>query len=64
MILAMNIGWQDAVTLGLVAAAVIYLIRRLRRLGRQRAGCGTCEDCEQPSKGSQLILIEPPKEDP
>ena len=59
----MNIGWQDAVTLALVAAAVIYLIRRLRR-GRQRTGCGTCPHSPEPADHTQLISIDPPKENP
>ena len=62
----MNIGWQDAVTLALVAAAVIYLIRRLRRLGqgRQRTGCGTCPNCPEPPRQSRPIPIDPPKKAP
>jgi hypothetical protein len=59
----MNVTWQDAVTLGLVTVAVIYLIRRLRRLGRgqQRTGCGTCPNCRQPPDQTPLISIDPPK---
>jgi len=62
----MDIGWQDAVTLGLVAAAAIYLVRRLRRLGRrnQRTGCGACLDRPQPSEQSRLIRIDPPQKEP
>ena len=62
----MNIGWQDAVTLSLVAAAAIYLIRRLRRLGqgRQRTGCGTCPNCPESPHRSEPIPIDPPKKAP
>jgi len=62
----MDIGGQDAVTLGLVAAAAIYLVQRLRRLGRgeQRAGCGACLDCPQPSQQGHLIRIDLPQTEP
>jgi hypothetical protein len=61
----MEIGWQDAVTLGLVAAAAIYLVRRLRHLGhgQQRTGCGACLDYPQPSPRGHLVQIDPPKRD-
>jgi hypothetical protein len=58
----MSIPWQDTVTLALVAAAVIYLIWRLRRR-RQHTGCDTCPDCPKPPAPSQLISIKPPKKD-
>jgi len=62
----MDIGWQDVVTLGLVTAAAVYLVRRLRRLGRgeQRTGCGACPDCPQPSEQGRLVQIDPPKSEP
>jgi hypothetical protein len=62
----MNVGWQDALTLGLVAAAAVYLLWRLRRVGRGRqpTGCGTCPHCPEPSDRNQLILIDPPKKTP
>jgi hypothetical protein len=62
----MGIGWQDVVTLALVVAAVIYLVRRLRLLGRgkQRTGCGACLDCPQPPPQGRLVQIIPPKKDP
>ena len=59
----MNVPWQDAVTVVLVAAAVIYLIWRVRR-GRKRTGCGACLDCPEPSTPSQLVSIDPPKKGP
>ena len=62
----MDIGWQDAVTLGLVAAAAIYLVRRLRRLGwgEQRTGCGARPDCPKHSEQSRLVWIDPPEDGP
>ena len=59
----MNVGWQDAVTLALVAAAAIYLIRRVPRLGRGRppTDCGTCANCPEPSEQTRLVSIDPPK---
>ena len=66
MTFAMNIPWQDTATLALVAVAVIYLVWRLRRLGRgqHRTGCGTCPNCPEPSGQTQLISIDPPKPSP
>ena len=57
----MNFDWQDAITLGLVVAAAIYVIRRLRRVGRgkQPTGCGTCPDCPTSSDQQELISIDP-----
>jgi hypothetical protein len=62
----MDIGWQDAVTLGLAAAAAIYLARRLRRMGRgeRRTGCGACLDRPQPSQQGRLVQIDPPQKKP
>ena len=62
----MSIGWQDAVTLGLVATAATYLLRRLRRLarGEQRTGCGACPDCPQPPEQGRLVQIDPPEDGP
>lgn len=58
----MNVGWQDAITLALVAAAAIYVLRRLWRAGRgKRFGCGPCPSCHGPSDQGKLISIETPK---
>lgn len=61
----MNFGWQDAVALGVAVAAAIYVIRRLRRLGRgkQRPGCGGCADCPDSSGRPPLVSIAPPQKD-
>jgi hypothetical protein len=62
----MDIGWQDVVTLALVVAAVIYLVRRLRLLGRgkQRTGCGARPDCPQPPPRGRLVQLDLPKDEP
>jgi hypothetical protein len=59
----MNVGWQDAVTLGLVVAAVIYTIRRLRglRRGGQPTDCRTCADRPEASARNRLVSLDPPK---
>lgn len=58
----MNLDWQDLLTLGLIAAAAAYVVRRLWRLvrGKQRTGCGTCLDCPVSSARNELISIRPP----
>ncbi len=62
----MNIPWQDLATLALVAAAVVYLVWRLRRAGRgqRRTGCRTCSSCPESSGQEKLISIEPPNSAP
>jgi hypothetical protein len=59
----MNVGWQDAVTLALVAAAVIYTIRRLRdlRRGGPPTGCGDCADRPEASARNRLVPLDPPE---
>ncbi len=58
----MNFDWQTAVTIGLVVAAALYVVRRLRRLGggKQRAGCGACGPCPTKADQKQVISIDPP----
>jgi len=48
-----QIDWQLVITLLCVAAAVLFLARRLIRFFRQRSGCagGSCTGC--PSESSQ-----------
>ncbi len=62
----MTVGWQDAVVVGLLVAAAIYLAQRLRRLGRRErsAGCGTCLTRPEPAETAQLISIDPPAKAP
>lgn len=66
MILAMNIPWQDLATLASVAAAVVYLVWRLRHAGRgrRRTGCRTCPSYPESSGQEKLISSEPPNRTP
>ena len=58
----MTLDWQDLLTLGLIVAALAYVVRRLRRLlgGRQQTGCGTCSNCPASGRRNELISIRPP----
>jgi len=60
----MNFDWQNFVTLALVAAAAVYVIRRLRRTvkGKQTGACDTCSDCPQrPGREALISIDRPPK---
>ena len=59
----MNVDWQNAITVGLVAAAAVYVIRRLWYVGRgrQTGGCGTCSDCPAPDRDTLISIDPPPK---
>ena len=61
----MNIDWQDAVSLGLVVVAAIYVAVRLWRVcsGKARTGRGTCPNCSGTANRKQLVSIDRPKED-
>ena len=61
----MDIDWQNAVTLALVAVAAIYVIWRARRAaGRGKPPtCGMCPDStDRPDRCGRelLITIDPP----
>ncbi|MBN2477193.1 MAG: FeoB-associated Cys-rich membrane protein [Pirellulales bacterium] len=60
----MILDWQNAVALSLVAAALFYVLRRLRRTtaGGRDAGCGTCSRCGAPSVDKPLVSIDPPSD--
>ena len=61
----MTPDWQDLLTFGLIIAAAVYVVRRLRRLlgGRQQTGCGTCANCPASGGRNKLISIQPPAEE-
>lgn len=39
--------WQNVLVLGIVMAAVAYVVRRLWRMrnSKQRSGCPACDEC-------------------
>ena len=43
----MTVTWQDAIALGAVLAAVVYVLWHVRRTGTRKkpTGCGSCADC-------------------
>ena len=55
--------WQDGVTLALIAVAVLYVVRRLMRLGKS-SGCSSCATCDRgggADKADGLISLECPE---
>jgi hypothetical protein len=62
----MNISWQDIVTLGLIAAATIYIVYRMARVVRRKGmpDCGCCSQCpSHASHDKPLIVLEDRQED-
>jgi hypothetical protein len=57
----MTISWQDALILGLVAAAMIFVVRRVWRVGsgKHRPGCGSCPKCAERCGHQRPISIDP-----
>ncbi|MHB1036949.1 MAG: FeoB-associated Cys-rich membrane protein [Pirellulales bacterium] len=39
-------GWQDILVLMLLAAAVVHLVRRIRRAGKSPCSCGPSRCCK------------------
>ena len=60
----MNVDWQTATVLGLIAVAAVYVIRRVWRVlsGKRSAPCGTCPHCAASFDREQLVSIDPPPE--
>lgn len=58
----MGLGWQDIVALGVVALAVVYLVRRWLKKRRSPAGMPGCERCSDCSAANRpLVSLEPPR---
>ena len=57
----MTFHWQDAIALGAVVAAAVYLLRHVRRTGTRKkpTGCGSCADCPAQSSREPLVSIDP-----
>ena len=60
----MNVDWQTATVLGLIAVAAVYVLRRGRRAlsSKQAAPCGTCPHCAASSRPKPFVEIDPPPE--
>jgi len=58
----MNDAWQNAVAIGLVLAAAIFVLHRLWRASRGKhiSPCRACEDCPAAPERKELISIDPP----
>jgi hypothetical protein len=57
----MAINWQDLLTLGIVAAAAIYLARLMwvSILARKTSACGGCKSCSSHQKPADVFSIAP-----
>jgi len=57
--------WQDLAAVALIAAAVVYVARRLWQMahGRSRGGCNTCRQCPKIESQPRLISLDPPSDD-
>ena len=57
----MTFAWQDAIALGAVLAAVVYVLRHVRRTGTRKkpTGCGSCADCRVQPRRGPLVSIDP-----
>lgn len=56
----MNFAWQDALTLTIVAAAAVYLLRAARAAFLRKSGsaCGGCPKCPGTGKDQPASLVE------
>ena len=59
----MDLHWQDGLTWAIIAAAAVYVARRVwLSVSRKKAGgcgsCGTCPADSAKAKQSQLVLLE------
>lgn len=53
--------WQDLAAAALILAAVVYIVRRLRRMGRAKAeGCLGCRQCDPAAQEPPLVGLQPP----
>ncbi len=55
-------NWQDLISLGVVLAALAYVVRHLLLVGTRKkpTGCGTCADCLARPRPDELLAIQPP----
>lgn len=66
------IAWQDFIALGIAAAALVYLARRLRHAGGgggcasggASAGCSACLGEPDAAPPSRLVLLDAPPRAP
>ena len=59
----MSLGWQDVTALGFVLAAIVCVLRYLRRVtaSKNGSGCGLCQGCPRTARRSQLVGIDLPR---
>jgi hypothetical protein len=57
----MNLTWQDLTALGIVVAAVLYLLVRVwrRRDSKRSPGCSGCPGCGSGEGEKPLVTLDP-----
>jgi len=57
--------WQNVLVLGIVTAAIVYLIRRvwLLKSSKRRSGCPACDECLKWWQEAPLAPRDPPDSD-